>query len=176
MPIKIPDLIAGKITLQIALKGLHPRSTAASYRLLSISDNFGKTLNTTYGIQKKICDNSKLVKPNSEKIIEKTIIKVTPVTISAFIIGTLFKRIILWRFFLDKEWIPKAKITPKIVEIKVDKIVIVKVFRIAFCKSLAFWISFPVKKVSGEINPPYHLKENSVKISLFLQQLAYILK
>ena len=68
---------------------------AASYKLLSISDNFGKTLNTTYGIQKKICDNSKLIKPNSEKIIEKTIIKVTPVTISAFIIGTLFRRIIL---------------------------------------------------------------------------------
>ena len=61
---KIEVEIEGKITLKKALKGVQPRSKAASTKFASVCLSFGITDKITYGTLKVMCAESTVKKPS----------------------------------------------------------------------------------------------------------------
>ena len=122
-PVKIAVEREGITTLNNALKGLHPKSLAASYNVSSVCSSLGRIIMMTYGMVKKTWATSMEVKPNTFGKIgfskEKIIIMLIPVTISELSIGISFKKSIAFLALLERALIPIEANNPAIVAMNV---------------------------------------------------------
>ena len=120
-PLRMPGRSSGMSTFQKACQGVAPRSMAASPRLGFSCRSLGSTAKTTYGILKVMWATSSVPKPREKPSIfpvnTNSSIRLTPVMMSALVMGMLLMVISRCRGRRFMAWKPMAAAVPRTVAI-----------------------------------------------------------